>query len=160
MSGYVYGATLAAALGCGLAAGVFFAFSAFVMPALDRLPPAQGVEAMQAINKDAVTPLFMTALFGTALACAALAVWAVTARDEQAARWILAAAALYLVGTIGVTIAANVPLNDSLAALDPHAAGTVSEWSSYVSDWTIWNHVRGLAALAAAGCMTVSLTVQ
>jgi len=42
--------TLVSALGCGLIAGVFFAFSAFVMKALARLPPAQGIAAMQSIN--------------------------------------------------------------------------------------------------------------
>ena len=50
------------ALGCGLIAGVFFAFSAFVMKALARLPAAQAIAAMQSINIVAVTPLFMTAL--------------------------------------------------------------------------------------------------
>jgi hypothetical protein len=44
-------ATLGTALGCGLLAGVFFAFSAFVMPALRRLPASQGIAAMQSINK-------------------------------------------------------------------------------------------------------------
>jgi uncharacterized membrane protein len=57
MTGVLYAATLATALGCGLVAGVFFAFSSFVMPALKRLPPAQGIAAMQSINKLAVTPL-------------------------------------------------------------------------------------------------------
>jgi uncharacterized membrane protein len=38
--------TFASALGCGLIAGVFFAFSSFVMRALARLPPARGVAAM------------------------------------------------------------------------------------------------------------------
>jgi uncharacterized membrane protein len=68
MTGVLYAATLATALGCGLVAGVFFAFSTFVMPALKRLPPAHGIAAMQSINTVAVTPAFMTALFGTATA--------------------------------------------------------------------------------------------
>lgn len=34
---------LFSALGCGLIAGVFFAFSSFVMSALARLQPAQGI---------------------------------------------------------------------------------------------------------------------
>jgi len=38
---------LLVALGCGLVAGVFFAFSTFVMPALARLQPPQGIAAMQ-----------------------------------------------------------------------------------------------------------------
>ena len=76
MSGVLYTATLVTALGCGLNAGVFFAFSAFVMPALNRLPAAQGIAAMQSINKLAVTPAFMAVLFGTAVACLGLVAWA------------------------------------------------------------------------------------
>ena len=77
MSGILYAATLANALGCGLVAGVFFAFSSFVMAALRRLQPEEGIAAMQSINIVVVTPVFMTALFGTAVASLALAVWAV-----------------------------------------------------------------------------------
>jgi len=54
-------------LGCGLVGGVFFAFSAFVMNALANLAPAQGIAAMQSINRSAIRPTFMIALFGTAL---------------------------------------------------------------------------------------------
>jgi uncharacterized membrane protein len=60
---------LASGLGCGLNAGVFFAFSSFVMKALARLPPAQGIAAMNSINVAVITPVFMTALFGTSAAC-------------------------------------------------------------------------------------------
>ena len=150
-------ATLGTALGCGLSAGVFFAFSAFIMPALDRLPTAQSVAAMQSINKLAVTPAFMTALFGTALACAGLAVWAVLAWGQRPAPWVLAGSALYLAGAIVVTIAANVPLNNALAAVHPNGTGTTGHWSSYLSHWTAWNHMRATAALTAAGLLTVAL---
>ncbi len=57
------------AIACAAMGGVFFAFSSFVMRALARMPPAQGIAAMQSINVVAVTPVFMTALFGTAAAC-------------------------------------------------------------------------------------------
>lgn len=39
-----------AALGSALMAGTFFAFSSFIMGALGRLPPAEGISAMQSIN--------------------------------------------------------------------------------------------------------------
>jgi len=42
--------TLVAALGCGLMAGLFYAFSVSVMKALARLPSAAGIAAMQFIN--------------------------------------------------------------------------------------------------------------
>ena len=150
-------AVLAAALGCGLSAGVFFAFSAFVMSALARLPSAQGIAAMQSINKLAVTPAFMAALFGTALACVGLAAWALVGWSQPPAPWVLAGSAVYLAGAIMVTIAANVPLNNGLAAVHPDGTGAVGRWSSYLSRWTAWNHLRSAAALAAAGLLCVAL---
>jgi uncharacterized membrane protein len=160
MSRLVQYVTFGAALGCGLSAGVFFAFSAFVMPALDRLPSAHSIRAMNSINKLAVTPAFMTALFGTALACVALGAWAVISWGERPAAWVLAGSALYLLGTIVVTMAANVPLNDALAIVDPDAAGASGRWSSYLADWSAWNHARVAASLAAAGLLTIALRVS
>ena len=55
MSRVLYIATLATALGCGLIAGAFFAFSSFVMPALKRLPTTEGIAAMQSITAAALT---------------------------------------------------------------------------------------------------------
>jgi uncharacterized membrane protein len=159
MSGVLYVAILATALGCGLNAGVFFAFSAFVMPALKRLPPAQGIAAMQSINKLAVTPAFMAALFGTAVACLGLVGWAAISSGERPAVLMIAGGALYLVGTIGVTIACNVPLNDGLATLLPQSADAAGRWEEYVTKWTAWNHVRTVAALAAAAVLTTALRV-
>jgi uncharacterized membrane protein len=159
MSGVLYAATLATALGCGLNAGVFFAFSTFVMPALKRLPAAHGIAAMQSINKLAVTPAFMAALFGTAVACLGLVAWAAISSGERPAALVIAGGALYLVGTIGVTIACNVPLNNRLATLHPQGADAAGYWAKFVTKWTAWNHVRTIAALAAAALLTVALCV-
>jgi uncharacterized membrane protein len=147
-------AIVVTALGCALIAGVFFAFSAFVMPGLARLPPAQGAAAMQSINITAITPAFMTALFGTAALCLAMTVWALASWGDDRAPWALAGGVLYLVGTIGVTIAANVPRNNRLAELAPEDATGV--WADYLRTWTAWNHVRGAAALAAAALLIVA----
>jgi len=160
MTGLLYTATLATALGCGLVAGVFFAFSTFVMPALKRLPPAHGIAAMQSINKLAVTPAFMTALFGTAVACLGLVVWAAISSGERPAALVLTGGALYIVGTIGVTIACNVPLNDRLATLHPQeGADAAGRWEEYATRWTAWNHVRATAAFAASATLTIALHV-
>jgi uncharacterized membrane protein len=96
MSGPLYAATLITALGCGLIAGVFLAFSSFVMQALKRLPPAQGIAAMQAINVRAVTPAFMTALFGAAAACIAVIVLALSTWDDSFGPYLVGGAMLYL----------------------------------------------------------------
>jgi uncharacterized membrane protein len=60
---------LLAALGCGLVAGIFFAFSTFVMKALAQLEPKEGIAAMQWINITVINPWFMTVFLGTAIAC-------------------------------------------------------------------------------------------
>ena len=159
MSGLLYAATLVTALGCGLVAGVFFAFSSFVMASLKRLPSAQGIAAMQSINIVAVTPAFMTALFGTAAACLGLAGWALISMGGAPLALVLIGCALYLVGAIGVTIAFNVPLNNRLEKLHPQGAEAAGYWAKYVTTWTAWNHVRTIAALAAAALLTVALCV-
>lgn len=47
------------ALACALVAGVFFAFSNFVMEALARLPAEQGAAAMREINVVVLNPGFL-----------------------------------------------------------------------------------------------------
>jgi uncharacterized membrane protein len=160
MSGTLYGLTLVAALSCGLVAGVFFAFSTFVMAALRQVAPAEGIRVMQTINRTVLTPLFMAPLFGGGLLCLGLGIWAVVSPDDDAAPWVLAGAALYVVGTVGVTMVANVPRNNALDALDPQAVDASARWRELASGWTAWNHVRTLAALAAAALFTVALTVS
>ena len=159
MNGLLFVLTLLAVLGCGMMAGVFFAFSAFVMKALARLPAEQGIAAMQAINVAAVTFAFMAALFGTALACGALAVWALFAWDERFAPYLLVGSALYLAGTILLTIVYHVPRNETLATMEPRSADAESYWRRYLSGWTAWNHVRTAAALAAAITYIIALHV-
>jgi uncharacterized membrane protein len=68
----LFALTFISALSCGLMAGVFFAFSAFVMNGLGRLPAAQSVAAMQSINAAVFNPVFGTAFSGTTAACVLL----------------------------------------------------------------------------------------
>ncbi len=60
---YLYILKLLAALGSELIAGVFFAFSTFVMKALAQQPAAQGIATMQTINITVINPWFMTIQF-------------------------------------------------------------------------------------------------
>jgi uncharacterized membrane protein len=148
---------LLATLGCGLIAGVFFAFSTFVMSALARLQPAQGIAAFQSIDVTVYNPWFMGAFLGTAASCLFLLVSSLLKLQQPGAAYLIVGSLLYLVGTVGVTIAFNVPLNDALAIVDPSSAEGANLWISFVPNWTNWNHVRTLAALAAAASLTIAL---
>lgn len=145
------------ALGCGLIAGVFFAFSTFVMKALAQQPSAQGIAAMQSINITVINAWFMMAFLGTAAACIFLAVSSLLKWHQPGAAYLLLGSLLYLIGTVMVTMVFNVPLNDALARVDPDSNDGTTLWASYLTNWTFWNHVRTAAALAAAASLTIAL---
>ncbi len=157
MNRLIFVLTFASAIGSGLVAGIFFAFSTFVMKALARLPSAQGIAAMQSINVVVLNPLFFAVFFGTAAICVVLAVRSLFVWQTTGAVYLLVGSLLYLVGTILVTIVFNVPLNNALAAVDPASADGARLWTEYVTSWTFWNHVRTVAALAAAVSLTMAL---
>jgi len=135
------------ALGCGLIAGVFYAFSSFVMPALSRLPAAQGVQVMHEINRMAVTKPFLVVFVGTALSCLLLALVSALDLGNAPARWRLVASASYLVGTFLLTIAYHVPRNEALDRVSPASLEAAARWASYLAEWVPGNHVRAGAAL-------------
>lgn len=155
--GWVSILTLIAALGCGLIAGVFFAFSSFVMKALGRIQPAAGIAAMQSINIAVINPWFMAAFLGTAAACAVLAVGSLMNWGTPGAEYLLAGSLLYCFGTFVVTMAFNVPLNNALARVNPASPEGGQVWSGYLVSWTNWNTVRMLAALLGAVALTMAL---
>jgi uncharacterized membrane protein len=95
----LFALTLVAALGCGLMAGLFFAFSVAVMKALARLPSAEGIGAMQSINVAIINPLFLAVFFGTAAACVLVMIALLLRWHDPATIYLLIGGALYLVGT-------------------------------------------------------------
>ena len=112
---------------------------------------------MQSINVMVLNRWFFAVFFGTAACCLVLVVASLLHWQRPGAAYLLVASLLYLVGTVLVTIICNVPLNDSLAAVASTAADAAPTWSNYLKTWTVWNHVRTLAALAAAALFTVAL---
>ena len=95
------GLTLTGVVGAGLAAGVYLAFSTFVMPGLRRTSHSQAISAMSAINKAApANPLLMVVLFGTGIVCVLLLIAGVRHRDDPAAVWQIVGAAHYLVSVL------------------------------------------------------------
>jgi len=148
---------LLAAIGCGLIGGVFFAFSTFVMHALRNRPPAEGMAAMREINVAVINPGFLGAFLGTAIVCVVAGVQSVTRWENPQSILLIMGAALYIVGTFGVTMLFNVPLNNTLANMSADDANAANTWSDYARRWTVWNHIRTIAAIAAMACFIFSL---
>lgn len=157
IDGLLFTLTLFAALGCGLMAGLFFAFSVSVMQALARLRPAEGIAAMQAINVAILNPVFLAVFMGTAVASIVAIVASVLRWHDPSALYLLAGGALYLVGSFLVTAVFNVPRNNALAAVAPAEPDSARLWTGYLASWTAWNHLRAAAALAAAAAFSLAL---
>lgn len=133
--------TEVATVGAGLVAGVYAAFSVAVMPALRRRPAAEGVAVMQEVNRVIVNPVFLLLFLGTGVVAVVAAVLDVRA---------VTGAVLYVVGSIGLTAVANIPLNNALDAEGQPV------WARYLARWTAWNHVRALATTAATAALAVA----
>jgi uncharacterized membrane protein len=101
--------------------------------------------AMQSINVVVINRWFMSVFFGTAIMCLVLAILSVFRWQTPGVGYRLIGSLLYLLGTILVTIVCNVPLNDSLAAVDPTSTNAGQVWANYATTWTAWNHVRTIA---------------
>jgi uncharacterized membrane protein len=156
VAGYLRTLTIVAAVGAGVSAGVFFAFSTFVMKALGRLPDAEGFSAMNAINNAAPTPPFMLALFGTGALAIALSAVAIRHLNEHWAIYLVVASALFLVSIV-LTVAYHVPQNNALALVDPRSDGARRAWTQYLSPWIAWNHVRTVTSLAGTTTFILAL---
>lgn len=146
--------TISSATGAALMAGVYFAFSTSVMGGLGRQPEPSGIATMQSINEVILNPLFLLLFVGSGLSCAALAVTALF--SDQSYPWVrIAAAVLFVVGSLVLTGAVNVPLNDQLAAVDPASAHGIEVWRDYLDRWTAWNHVRAATSAVAATALVI-----
>ena len=147
---------LVTAVLCGVAGGVFFAFSTYVMPALDRVAPAQAVAAMQAINVAAVAP-FTTVQGAPAVLSVALIVDALLDWRGTASALIMAAGVVYIGGLIALTGGYHVPRNNALDRVDAAGPEAAAAWRRYAGPWTRGNHIRALAGALAAGLFIAAL---
>ena len=150
--------TFLAALGSGLMAGFFLAFSATVMWALERQPPAAGISAMQAINVVVLNPIFLGVFFGTAILSLVLDIVALMDWSAPGSGYLVAGSLLYFVGTFLVTLLFNVPLNNRLATVMSDSAEGKAVWTHYLRVWTAWNHVRTVAPLAAMAAFILAFS--
>jgi uncharacterized membrane protein len=137
------------AVASGLLAGLYFAFSAFIMQALASIDRAAGATAMNAINRVILRSAFMPLFAGSSLSSLLLAAIALTRWDAPGSPAMLAGGLIYFVGMFMVTMLFNVPLNNALDVTDPANESSATTWAEYLHRWTRWNHVRTITSTAA-----------
>ena len=118
--------TVVAAVGAALVGGIFYAFSSFVMRALDALGPVEAIRAMQSINRTVLHPSFLGVFLGTAVGAVVVVVVHWGGPGSVPA---VAGAVAYVVGTFGVTGVFNVPRNDALAEVEAASDPVDEAWT-------------------------------
>lgn len=137
-----------------LLAGVFFGYAVSVNPGLHRLKDSEYVRAMQSINIVIQNPLFFLSFMGPLI----LLPWVTfLAHGEATFGWLLAATITYVVGSFGVTVAGNVPLNEKLARADVSQATAAR--AAFEKPWNALHAIRTLASIAATVLFFAALTV-
>jgi uncharacterized membrane protein len=145
----------AAVLTMGLMAGVFGIFAHTIMPGLRHTDDRSFVGAFQSIDRAIINPWFMVAFFGALVLTGLAAVLHLGGDKRNVLPWIGAAFVLYLVAVV-ITLAVNVPLNDTIkAAGDPARIGDLAAVRRHFDEarWSAWNLVRTLTSTAAFGCL-------
>ncbi|SFN57933.1 Uncharacterized membrane protein [Roseovarius lutimaris] len=148
-----------AALVMALVAGVFLAFSDFVMRSLRVATLTTGVEAMQQINRKVYGSVFLVGLLGLAPVSLGLAGYGVMSMSGPAAGWIIVGGLIYFAGTFLVTMLGNVPMNQRLDHMVLSAPETRDYWQVYARDWTRWNHLRTAASAIGSACLLIGLVL-
>ena len=150
---------------CGLAvitvtlsSGLFLIFSDFIMRSLRLSQPRAGIEVMQVINREIFKSLTMALLLGNVALTVGLAGYAYfISPDNSVTTMLIAAAALYGFGTLGLTFLFNVPMNNRLDKWGPTSPEAATYWQIYVPRWSFWNYGRAIATAVSAICILIAI---
>ena len=136
----------ATALASGLIAGLFYSYSCSVNPGLGALSDQHYLAAMQSINRAILNPVFFFSFMGTLILLPLS-----TYQHFGTARfyWLLAATVVYVIGTFGITMFGNVPLNEALDKFNITAV-PAQELARQRAEFEIpWNRLHGIRTVAS-----------
>ncbi|MEP3248497.1 MAG: anthrone oxygenase family protein [Sneathiella sp.] len=142
----------------GLMAGFFYAYSSSVMFGLDRLNDAAFIKAMQHINSAVRNGLFGVGFFGAAALSFVMTLLSLLELRKPSAILTLLACLFYGIGTFGVTVIKNVPLNTELGSVIIETTDTIEAIRrTYYADWTYYNDLRTQASVMAVILLMAAL---
>ena len=144
------------ALWSAVVAGVFSAFSEFIMSALLKAEPASGIEAMQHINRDVIKTQFVAGILSIAVFSILFALYSLAVFEGAALALLILAPLVYLPSVFAMTMIGNVPMNNRLDSLDHRSSAAHAYWLEYGRKWTRLNHFRSVGSVMTAGLYTIA----
>ena len=160
MNALYFSSLVISALLTGISAGLFYSYACSVNPGLGKLGDAEYLRAMQEINKAILNPLFFISFMGSLLVLG-VATWQSYGNNTGTFYWLLAALLLYGIGVFGMTMFANVPLNDRLdqfPVLTATAAEVAAMRKAFEQPWNAYHSIRTVASIVSFVLVLVSLT--
>jgi uncharacterized membrane protein len=134
-----------------LITGLFYSYSCSVNPGLHRLNDEAYLQSMQHINRAILNPVFFASFMGTFIIMPICTYVVYRHQGTSAAFWlILIAALLYIIGTFGITMARNVPLNNMLDQINISSSSAQelqAKRLQFEMPWNKWNMVRTVASV-------------
>jgi uncharacterized membrane protein len=139
---------IAAILLTGLIAGLFYSYDCSVIKGLGNLSDAEYLSAFQSINRAILNPYFFISFMGSLLVLP-IAAWLNYKEGGTTSCYLLIAATfVYVIGTFGVTILGNVPLNNFVDRFDittSSPADIKALRQKFETSWNMLNHIRTYA---------------
>lgn len=140
-----------------LMAGLFYAWSCSVMPGFARLEDREFVSVMQKTNRAILNPVFFVSFLGAPVLLP-LSTF-LSYGNSPRFMLLLAATAVYLTGTFGVTVFGNVPMNNALDRFEPETA-TEEEISkqraNFERRWNNLNTIRTILSTLAVILLVIA----
>ena len=141
---------IASIIATALSAGLFYAWVISVIPGTRKISDQAYLETMQSINREILNPGFFLIFFGALILLIISTYLHFRIQVDTVFYLILGATLCYGLGTMGTTMFGNVPLNNSLEALDI-SSFTEKDFKNardaYEQKWNNLNLIRTIAAL-------------
>lgn len=135
-----------------LSAGLFYSWVVSVIPGTRKISDQAYIQAMQSINREILNPGFFSIFFGAAILLMVATFFQYKFKVDTTFYLVLSAMLTYIIGTIGVTMFGNVPLNNYVEALDL-STFTATDFKAareiYEDKWNQLNFIRTVAAVLA-----------
>lgn len=136
----------------GLMAGIFFTWTNAVTPGIGQLGDLNYLQALQAMNRSILNPLFYMAFAAPVISLLGQTVLAFKNSSGIELKFILAAAIIYIFGAFLVTLLGNIPLNEFLdqANLSSLSLRQIQEIRGKVEfSWNRFNLIRTISSFTA-----------
>jgi len=144
----------------GLIAGLFYGWQCSVINGLALLPDREYLMAFQSMNKGILNLAFFLSFMGSIMVLAITAFISYKRDNSAFFPYLAASLAIYMIGVFGVTVACNVPLNETLAAFDiSGASGDQIKGMRlrFENLWNSWHLVRTIACMISFVILTIPL---